>query len=145
MTKDSILKDLASKLPVSNARKRQIWLACFVVGILSLAFLFMNDPRRAWGAYAVNTLYWLGIANGAIVLACAIRLSNGRWAGPIERIAESSRLPAVRTRRDGGASCSAESGPTCHGHHVSPRQAPFLNVPFLYIRTAVLLGPDAVV
>jgi len=142
MTKDSILKDLASKLPVHpNARKRQLWLVCFGIGILSLAFLFMNDPRRAWGAYAVNTLYWLGIANGAIVLACAIRLSNGRWAGPIERIAES--ISSYQPYGLGAMAVLLLGGIWTYLpwiHHVSPRQAPFLNVPFLYIRTAVLLG-----
>ena len=87
---DAVLRDIASKLPVApNARKRQIWIACMVIGIAAFAFLLFTEPKRAWGAYAINMIYWLGIAQGAIVLACAIRLGNGRWAGPVLRIAES--------------------------------------------------------
>src|SRR5205085_3771372 len=88
--RDAILKDIAGKLPVKpNARKRMIWMVCMAVGLLSFAFLLFTQPQRAWGSYAINTLYWLGIAQGAVVLACAIRLGNGRWGGPIIRIAES--------------------------------------------------------
>ena len=88
--RDAILKDIASKLPVRpNARKRMIWMACMAIGLLSFAFLLFTQPQRAWGSYAINTIYWLGISLGAVVLACAIRLGNGRWGGPIIRIAES--------------------------------------------------------
>ncbi|TMQ59574.1 MAG: hypothetical protein E6K72_01485 [Candidatus Eisenbacteria bacterium] len=140
--REEILKDIAGKLPViPNARKRMIWGACVAIGVLSFAFLLFSQPQRAWGAYAINTIYWLGIAQGAVVLACAIRLANGRWAGPIMRIAESlsaflpfgyllmvilliagiwTYLPWVK--------------------HVEPRQAPYLNVPFLYARTLIGLG-----
>jgi len=140
--REEILKDIADKLPVTpNARKRMIWGACFAIGVLTFAWLLFTQPHRAWGAYAVNTIYWLGIAQGAVVLACTIRLANGRWAGPIMRIAESlsaflpfgyvlmiilliagiwTYLPWVK--------------------HVDPRQAPYLNVPFLYARTLIGLG-----
>ena len=140
--REGILQDLAGKLPVRpNARKRMIWMACFAIGIAAFAYLFATEPRRAWGAYAINTLYWLGIAQGAIVLACAIRLANGRWAGPIVRIAESfsAFLPwgigLMVVLLVGGA-------PTYlpWTHAVEPRIAPYLNVPFLYIRTLVGLG-----
>ena len=88
--RDAVLKDIAAKLPVQpNARKRMIWMVCLAIGLIAFAFLLITEPRRAWGAYAINTLYWIGIAQGAIVLACGIRLANGRWAGPIIRIAES--------------------------------------------------------
>ena len=53
---------------------------------LAFALMLLSEPRRAWGSFAINTLYWIGIAEGAMVLACAIRLSNGRWAGPMLRI-----------------------------------------------------------
>ena len=87
---DSILKDIAGKLPVRpNARKRMIWMICMGIGLIALIYLFVSEPKRAWGTYTINTLYFLGITNGAMVLACAIRLGNGRWAGPVIRIAES--------------------------------------------------------
>jgi hypothetical protein len=142
MTRAEILKDIASKLPVTpNVRKRQIWMACFVIGAIALAYLFVTEPRRAWGAYTINALYFLGIANGAMVLVSAIRLANGRWAGPIIRIAESfsAYLPigiaSMLILLVGGIwTYLPWIG------HVEPRQTPFLNVPFLYLRTLGLLG-----
>jgi hypothetical protein len=142
---EAILRDIASKLPVKpNARKRQIWIACFAIGILSFAFLLFSNPTRAWGSFAVNTLFWLGIAEGGVVFAATIRLTNGRWGGPIMRIGESlsaflpvgiglmlvlliggiwTYLPWIR-----------------HPETMLARQAPFLNVPFLYVRTLLGLG-----
>jgi len=32
------------------------------IGAASFAFLLATQPQRAWGSYAINTLYWLGIA-----------------------------------------------------------------------------------
>ncbi len=134
---DDILKDIAAKLPVTpNVRKRQIWIACLVIGVISLAYLFMVNPTRAWGSYAINVIFWLGIAQGGVVLAAAIRLTNGRWAGPIMRIGESlsAFLPvgfaAVVVLLAGGV---WNLFPWTH--HVDPRQAKYLNLPFLWIRT----------
>jgi len=139
---DAVLKDLATKLPVRpNARKRMIWMACMAIGAVAFAYLFFTTPQRAWGAYAINLLYWLGIAQGAVVLACAIRLSNGRWAGPIMRIAES--LSAFLPYGFALMVILLVAGIWTYlpwVKHVEPRQAPFLNVPFLYIRTLLGLG-----
>jgi Ni/Fe-hydrogenase subunit HybB-like protein len=136
-TAEAVLQDIAGKLPVRpNARKRQIWMACFVVGIASFAFLLATQPQRAWGAWAINTLYWLGIAMGGVVLSAAIRLTNGRWGGPIQRIGEalSAYLPA------GIATMAVLLFAGIWTYlpwiqHVDPRVRPFLNVPFLYVRT----------
>ena len=85
--RERILREIASKLPVRrNSRALQIWVACMVIGVATFVWLLFNQPQRAWGSYAINTIYWLGIAQGAVVLACAIRLCNGRWGGPIVRI-----------------------------------------------------------
>jgi hypothetical protein len=134
---EAVLKDIAGKLPVRpNARKRQIWMACFAVGIVSFAFLMVTNPLRAWGSWAINTLYWLGIAQAGVVLAAAIRLTNGRWGGPILRIGESfsSYLPVgIATMVVLLAGGIGTYLPWMH--HVEPRQAPFLNVPFLVART----------
>ncbi len=139
---EAVLRDIASKLPITpNARKRQIWIACMAIGLAAFAFLLFTEPRRAWGAYAINMIYWLGIAQGAIVLACAIRLGNGRWAGPVMRIAESfsAYLPfgyaTVVVMLIGGIWTYLP-----WVAHVEPRQAAYLNVPFLYIRTLAGLG-----
>ena len=139
---DAILKDIAGKLPVRpNAQKRMIWMVCMAIGIAAFAFLLLSEPKRAWGAYAINTLYWLGIANGAMVLACAIRLGNGRWAGPIMRTAES--LSAFMPYGIGLMLILLIAGSRTYLpwlSHVEARQAPYLNLPFLYVRTLLGLG-----
>jgi len=139
---EAILKDIARKLPVRpNAQKRMIWMVCMAIGLATFVFLLASEPKRAWGAYTINLLYWLGIAHGAIVLACAIRLSNGRWAGPVIRIAES--MTAFMPFGLGLMLILLVAG--SHSllpwlTHVEPRQAPYLNLPFLYARSLLGLG-----
>src|SRR5258708_1128 len=137
MSHEAVLRDIASKLPVTpNARKRQIWIACLVLGAIAFGYLMMTNPLRAWGAWAINTMLFLGIAEGGVVLAASIRLANGRWGGPIMRIGESlsSYLPfgiaTMTVLLVGGIWTYLP-----WIHKVTPAQAPFLNVPFLYIRT----------
>jgi hypothetical protein len=47
------------------------------------------DSGRAWRAFLQNWLLWAALAQGAIAFSCGIRLTNGHWAGPIHRIADS--------------------------------------------------------
>jgi hypothetical protein len=142
--REGILRDIASKIPVRpSTRRRQLWIACMVVGFgsfLLLLFAF-HRPERAWGAFTINTLYWLGIAQAGMVLVSAIRLSNGRWGGPMVRIAES--LSAYLPYGYATMMVLLFAGIWTYlpwTKHVLPRQAPFLNVPFLYIRTLGGLG-----
>ena len=140
--RDAMLADVAGRIPVRrNARQRTVWLVFMAVGLLTFALMLASEPRRAWGSFAINTLYFLGIAQGAVVLACAIRLSNGRWAGSIVRIAES--LSAYLPFGIGAMVVLLVGGIWTYlpwTTHVVPRQAPYLNVPFLYVRTLLGLG-----
>jgi hypothetical protein len=136
VSSDAILKDLASKLPVQpNARKRMIWMVCMAIGVVAFAYLLFTQPLRAWGSYAINMVFWLGIAQGAVVLSCAVRLANGRWAGPIQRTAES--LSAYLPYGIATVALMLVAGVWTYlpwVKEVEPRQAPYLNVPFLWIR-----------
>ena len=90
MSHEAVLLDIAGRLPgTPDPKKRNIFIGLMVVGLLAFGFLLVTNPLRAWGAWSINTLYFLGIAQGGVVLAAAIRLSNGRWGGPIMRIGES--------------------------------------------------------
>ena len=136
MSPDDVLKDIASRIPGRpDARLRQLWMVCMALGAIAFAWSFTHSPQRAWGAWAINVVYWMGIAQGAVVLACAIRLGNGRWGGPIMRIAES--LSAFLPYGYGLLAVLLFGGIWSYlpwVKHVEPRQAPYLNVPFLYIR-----------
>jgi len=137
MSDDTILRDIANRLPgTRDPKKRNIFIGLMAIGVVAFAYLMITNPLRAWGAWAINTLYFLGIAEGGVVLAAAIRLCNGRWGGPIMRIGES--LSSYLPFGIGTMLLLLVAGIWTYlpwTHHVQPRQAPFLNVPFLYIRT----------
>jgi Ni/Fe-hydrogenase subunit HybB-like protein len=137
MSDDTILRDIANRLPgTRDPKKRNIFIVLMVLGVAAFAYLVITNPLRAWGAWAINTMYFLGIAQGGVVLAAAIRLCNGRWGGPIMRIGES--LASYLPFGIGTMVLLLVAGIWTYlpwTHHVEPRQAPFLNVPFLYVRT----------
>ena len=136
-TQDDILRDIAGRLPgTPDPKKRNIFIGLIVVGLVAFGYLLATNPLRAWGSWSINTLYFLGIAEGGVVLAASIRLSNGRWGGPIMRIGES--LSAYLPFGISTMGVLLVAGIWTYlpwTKHVEPRQAPFLNVPFLYVRT----------
>src|SRR4029077_15606958 len=90
MSHDAVLRDLASRIPgTPDPKKRNIFIGLIVVGLVAFGYLLATNPLRAWGSWSINTLYFLGIAEGGVVLAASIRLCNGRWGGPIMRLGES--------------------------------------------------------
>src|SRR5277367_4472036 len=45
--------------------------------------------QRVWEAYLVNFLFWLGIAQGGVIVSAAFYLTQARWTGPAQyRLAE---------------------------------------------------------
>ena len=58
-------------------------------GVFAWGALDVESSARAWRSFLQNWLLWAALAQGAITFSCAIRLTNGRWAGPIHRIADS--------------------------------------------------------
>ena len=137
MNHDAILKDIANRLPgTRDPKKRNIFISMMAVGLIAWVILLVTNPLRAWGTWAINTIIFLGIAEGGVVLAAAIRLCNGRWGGPIMRIGES--LSSYLLYGIGTMVVLLVAGIWTYlpwTHHVLPRQAPFLNVPFLFVRT----------
>jgi hypothetical protein len=136
MSHDEILRDIAGKLPVVPSGRRKLWIACMVVGIISFVALLVTNPLRGWGAWTINTLFWLGAAMAGVVLSAAIRLCNGHWAGPIQRTGEA--LSAYLPWGIGTMTVLLVFGIWTYlpwTKHVEPRVQPFLNVPFLYVRT----------
>lgn len=59
-----------------------VGIACFLYGL-------STDPATAWRAFHVNTLYFAGIGQGGIIIACIFTIVGARWPGPVRRIAES--------------------------------------------------------
>ena len=45
--------------------------------------------KRAYRVFLHNWLLWAVLSNGALVLSAAMRLTNARWQGPIQRVCDS--------------------------------------------------------
>jgi hypothetical protein len=58
--------------------------AAFIVGALD-----EETSQRAYRVLLQNFLLWAGLSQGALALSAGIRLTNGRWAGPIHRLIDS--------------------------------------------------------
>ena len=60
-------------------------IALTVIGALGLVAALLVDPTRAWRAYLVNWLFFMGIAQGAVLLCAVVSITKGLWSRPIRR------------------------------------------------------------
>ena len=58
------------------------------IGVISFGIGLFADPETAWRAYHVNYIYFAGLSQGGLVLACALVIVGAKWAGPVRHIAE---------------------------------------------------------
>ena len=70
----------------------RISLVFIVVGLVSAFILFRSSPLRFWQNYMLNTLFWLGLAHGGIVLSAVVRGVYGTWGRSTLRIAETTAV-----------------------------------------------------
>ncbi|MGO9455013.1 MAG: hypothetical protein ACLQDV_28795 [Candidatus Binataceae bacterium] len=77
-------------VPVAGAAFKGLLVVLVLIGIIGfVAALSGGNADRAWQAYLVNFLVWLGIAQSGVVLSAAFYLTQGRWAGTTQfRLAE---------------------------------------------------------
>ncbi len=57
--------------------------------VLGAASSQPETAQRAYRAFLQNFLLWSALSQGALMLSCGIRLTNGKWAGPIHRLVDS--------------------------------------------------------
>lgn len=122
--------------------RRAQWGAVVTCGILvaigggafALAFV-VGAPLRAWEAFLVNLLFWLGIAQGGIIVSASFYLTEARWGGAaLYRLAEAFAgfLPLgfllFWVIFPGRAAIFPWIA------HPIPEKAAWLNVPFLFAR-----------
>jgi hypothetical protein len=64
-----------------------------VLGAITFVFAASSSDaevaRRAYRVFLHNWLLWAVLSNGALVLSAAMRLTNARWQGPIQRVCDS--------------------------------------------------------
>ena len=67
--------------------------ALVVVGAVTLVFGAASADtelaNRTYRVFLHNWLMWAVLSNGALVLSAGMRLTNGNWQGPIQRVADS--------------------------------------------------------
>jgi predicted outer membrane lipoprotein len=59
----------------------------FAIGVVSFAVGLVDDPATAWRAFHVNFLYFAGLSQGGLVLACAFVIIGAHWPGPVRHVA----------------------------------------------------------
>src|SRR5271167_1476812 len=80
--------------PAANLPAQPLSTIAYVLialGLIAFAIAATHGlAQRAWEAFLVNLLFWLGIAQGGVVASAAFYLTHGRWAGRAHyRLAES--------------------------------------------------------
>ena len=128
----------------SFKRGRLISAALVIVGIAAFALQYFQDPKSAWQAYLVNLVYFMGIAQGAIVWAAIARTARGhKWGSNLVRYGEalSSFLPVAWVLMMifllvPGAGSSLYSWTS----HPIAQKEPWLTWPFFVGRNAILMG-----
>jgi Ni/Fe-hydrogenase subunit HybB-like protein len=88
----TVSQDVASPRSLPT-RPAAIFAGLAAIGVITLLFgASSSDPKLAERTYRVflhNWLMWAVLSNGALVLSSAMRLTNARWQGPIQRVTES--------------------------------------------------------
>ncbi len=81
--------DLAHKARQAPVARFMLFgaIAAILGGILLVPTLMSAHPQRAWWAYHVNFVFWVGLAQGMVVFAATLKLAKGHWSGVIIRFA----------------------------------------------------------
>ena len=110
------------------------------LGAIGLVTALLLDPARGWRAYLVNWLFFMSVAQGALLLSAVVSITKGLWSRPIRRFALSfvGFLPLAYL---------ALIPLFLAADHVFPWIAEpipgkdvWLNVPFLTVRNLLLFG-----
>lgn len=119
------------------------------IGAIGLIAAFLIEPARAWRAYYINWLYFMGVAQGAVLVSVVVSITTGMWARPLRRISLSfaafmpiAFIMMIPIFIGAGHIWPWVSEPSL----LSPGKEAWLNVPFLTARTilgmAVLVALD---
>jgi hypothetical protein len=66
-----------------------VFAALAALGVITFLVGLGLDADRTYRVFLHNWLLWAALAQGALVLSCAFRLTNATWPGPVQRVIES--------------------------------------------------------
>lgn len=111
----------------------------FLIGAVGFGIaIAIMAPLRAWEAFLVNLLFWLGLAQGGVVVSAALYLSQARWGGAaLYRLAEAGVgfLPIGFMLFWVLLAGRYWIFPWLT--HPNPAKAAYLNIPFLFARDGI--------
>jgi hypothetical protein len=122
-----------------------VFWALTAIGLLAFVAGLVTDAETTWRAYHVNFLYFAGLSQGGLVIACIFVIVGARWPGPIHRIAEGLAawvpitflLACLQFLGKQHIYTNWIDGPP-------PAKAAYLTIPRLYIMDLAFLGVLAV-
>lgn len=124
-------------------RLTTIAVVLLIIGVVGFAVaLSVGASQRAWEAWLVNLLFFLGIAQGGVIVSCAFYLTQARWAGTVHyRLAESfaAFLP-LGFLLFWGVFIGRDYIFPWITHPIPAAKAEWLNVPFLFTRDGIILA-----
>ena len=70
--------------------RRLTWIFAVLVGLGIATFLLSLrlNPMEGWQAYLINFLFWVGMAQGAVVFAAIYHVVGAKWGATTSRLAE---------------------------------------------------------
>src|SRR5580658_10941715 len=127
---------------VAGATMQTVAGAMIVVGVFAFVFALMRGAAAiAWQAYLVNLLFFLGIAQGAVVASAAFYLTQAKWGGSTPYRLGEAFAPFLWVGFFlffGLYFGRSQIFPWVT--HPIPQKAAWLNVPFLFTRDGIGLG-----
>jgi hypothetical protein len=115
------------------------------LGAIGLVTALVLDPDRGWRAYLVNWLFFMSVAQGAVLLAAVVSITKGLWSRPIRRFALSfvAFLPIALLAMIPMFFAAGHIFPWIA--EPIPGKDAWLNVPFLTVRNLLLFGALVVI
>ncbi len=141
MNREQLRQALATSIEANDKSLFKPYLiALLAVGVVGfLVGMLAGETQQVMQAYLINFVFWIGIAQGAVILSVVLRLTNAKWGRPIMRIAESASafLPVtillfIIIMLGGEKLFIWINEPVAH-------KAAYLNAPFMYSRVLVSL------
>lgn len=110
------------------------------IGAVVLIAAFMTGTTRAWHAYYMNWLFFVSIAQGAVLLSAVVSIAKGLWSRPIRRFSLSftAFMPIIFLMMIPIFAGAKHIWPWVN--HPVPGKDVWLNVPFLTVRTIIGVG-----
>lgn len=128
-------------------KARIIALLLIAIGAITLVFGFISDSPRTWAVVLLNNFYFLSLALGALFFIAVQYVTESGWSTMFKRIPEAMAffIPVafvIMLAMFAGIReiyTWAEPGITVDDALIA-HKAPYLNIPFFYIRLVVFFG-----